>query len=214
MSILLPIPADHRVRRIAQLFPGLALYGFSTALLVRANLGLDPWDVFHQGAAERTGFSIGVVTIAVSALVLLLWIPIRQRPGFGTISNGILVGVFMDASLHIVDAPETLAVRYGFLAAGILLNGLATGLYIGAGLGPGPRDGLMTGLARRGRSIRVVRTSIEVSVLALGWLLGGSVGVGTVAYALSIGPLAHVLIPALTVGESTLSGRPEDHEGN
>lgn len=198
---------------MAQLFPGLALYGFSTALLVRANLGLDPWDVFHQGAARRTGFSIGVATIAVSALVLLLWIPIRQRPGFGTISNGILIGAFVDLSLRFLERPEALTLRYGFLVAGILLNGLATGMYIGAGLGPGPRDGLMTGLAGRGHSIRVVRTSIEVSVLVLGWLLGGSVGVGTVAYALSIGPLAHVLIPALTVGDSMIAGRPEDHEG-
>lgn len=198
---------------MAQLFPGLALYGFSTALLVRANLGLDPWDVFHQGAAGRIGLTIGVVTIAVSAVVLLLWIPIRQRPGFGTICNGILVGVFMDMSLHYLAEPDRLWLRGVFLASGVLLNGVATGMYIGAGLGPGPRDGLMTGLARRGHSIRVVRTSIEVSVLLLGWILGGSVGVGTVVYALSIGPLAHVLIPALTVGDAAVVGRPEDHPG-
>lgn len=211
MSLLLPVPTDRRLRRLGQLHPGLAIYGFSTALLVRANLGLDPWDVFHQGVALRSGFSLGMVTIATSAVVLLLWIPIRQRLGVGTISNGILIGVFVDLSLHFLPTPTDVALRVGFLIAGILLNGFATGLYIGAGLGPGPRDGLMTGLARDGRSIRVVRTSIEVTVLVFGWLLGGSVGVGTVAYALAIGPLAHVLIPALTVGTPAAPGRPEDH---
>ena len=211
MAFLLPVPPDRRLRRLGQLYPGLAIYGFSTALLVRANLGLNPWDVFHQGVALRSGFSLGMVTIATSAVVLLLWIPIRQRLGVGTISNGILIGVFVDLSLHFLPTPTDVALRVGFLIAGILLNGFATGLYIGAGLGPGPRDGLMTGLARDGRSIRVVRTSIEVTVLVFGWLLGGSVGVGTVAYALAIGPLAHVLIPALTVGTPAVSGRPEDH---
>lgn len=211
MAFLLPVPPDRRLRRLGQLFPGLAIYGFSTALLVRANLGLDPWDVFHQGVALRSGFSLGMITIATSAVVLLLWIPIRQRLGVGTISNGILIGVFVDLSLHFLPTPNDVALRVGFLIAGILLNGFATGLYIGAGLGPGPRDGLMTGLARDGRSIRVVRTSIEVTVLVFGWLLGGAVGVGTVAYALAIGPLAHVLIPALIVGQPAVPGRPEDH---
>lgn len=210
MAFLLPVPTDRRLRRLGQLYPGLAIYGFSTALLVRANLGLNPWDVFHQGVSVRSGFRLGMVTIATSAVVLLLWIPIRQRLGVGTISNGILIGVFVDLSLHFLPTPTDVALRVGFLIAGILLNGFATGLYIGAGLGPGPRDGLMTGLARDGRSIRVVRTSIELTVLVFGWILGGSVGVGTVAYALAIGPLAHVLIPALTVGPA-VSGRPEDH---
>ena len=202
MSILLPLPGDRISRRLIQLYLGLALYGFSTALLVEATLGLSPWDVLHQGLAERTGLSIGTCTIGVGVLVLLLWIPLRQRPGLGTISNAILVGVAVDASLHVIPQPDEWFVRALFVVAGVVLNGVATGLYIGAGLGPGPRDGLMTGLAARGSSIRVVRTGIEVTVLVGGWLLGGSVGIGTVAYALGIGPLAHVFIPAFTIGDA------------
>ncbi len=211
MSILLPIPADSRARRFAQLFPGLALYGFSTALLVQANLGLDPWDVFHQGVSERVGISIGLITIVTSAAVLLLWIPLRQRPGVGTISNGILIGVFVDLTLRLMPETETIPVRASLLVAGIVLNGIATGLYIGAGMGPGPRDGLMTGIAARGHSIRVVRTSIELAVLVLGWALGGSVGVGTVLYALGIGPLAHITIPAFTIGKARVVPRDDLH---
>ena len=199
-SILLPVPADERFRRFAQLYPGLLLYGFSAALLVEARLGLDPWDVFHQGVAERTGITIGVATILISAVVLLLWIPLWQRPGVGTISNGILIGLALDASLPILPTPDSMLFRIAFLSAGIVLGGVATGLYIGAGMGPGPRDGLMTGLAARGHSIRVVRTAIEVSVLALGYVLGGSVGIGTVLYALTIGPIAHVTIPFFRIG--------------
>ncbi len=200
MSILLPIPSDARPRRFVQLFAGLVLFGFSTALLVEAALGLDPWDVLHQGAAFRVGLPIGITTVIVSGLVLLLWIPLRQRPGFGTISNAIVVGLSIDATLFLFPQPRGLAWRAIVLVAGIFLNGIATGLYIGAGMGPGPRDGLMTGLAARGHSIRVVRTLIEVTVLAGGWLLGGTVGIGTVAYALAIGPLAHVFIPLFTIG--------------
>lgn len=200
MRLVMPLPRDRRTRRIAQLYVGLPLYGFSAALLVESTLGLDPWDVFHQGIARQSGFAIGTVTVAVSAVVLLLWIPLRQLPGLGTLSNAILVGLAMNVFLEWLPRPETLGPRVAFLTTGILLNGLATGLYIGAGLGPGPRDGLMTGLARGGRSIRVVRTLIEIVVLGLGWGLGGTVGVGTVAYALSIGPLAHVFIPLFTTG--------------
>lgn len=151
--------------------------------------------------------------IAVSGLVLLLWIPLRQRPGIGTLSNAVVVGLVLDVMLGLVPRPETMTARVLFLIAGILLNGIATGLYIGAGLGPGPRDGLMTGLAARGHSIRVVRTGIEVTVLALGWLLGGTVGFGTVAYALAIGPIAHVTVPAFTIGRASPSGLPESHAG-
>lgn len=201
-SILLPVPANARLRRFSQLFPGLLLYGFSAALLVEANLGLDPWDVFHQGIAERTGITIGIATILISAVVLLLWIPLWQRPGVGTISNGLLIGLAIDGSLNLLPTPDALWLRSVFLGGGILLSGVATGLYIGAGMGPGPRDGLMTGLAARGHSIRVVRTGIELSVLFLGYLLGGSVGVGTVLYALLIGPIAHVTIPLLRVGDA------------
>jgi uncharacterized membrane protein YczE len=196
---------------LIQLYVGLALYGLSAALLVEANLGLDPWDVLHQGIARRVGITIGVSTIAISAVVLLLWIPLRQRPGLGTLSNAVLIGVAIDASLYLLPRPDQALLRAGFLVGGIVLNGIATGLYIGAGLGPGPRDGLMTGLAARGRSIRVVRTGIEVIVLALGFALGGSVGVGTVAYALLIGPLAHVTIPLFTVGGAQPAGPADAH---
>jgi uncharacterized membrane protein YczE len=200
VKLLLPLPRDRRARRLAQLYLGLPLYGFSTALLVECTLGLDPWDVFHQGLARQSGAAIGTTTVVVSAAVLLLWIPLRQRPGLGTISNAILVGLFVNVFVSLLARPDELPLRVVFLVSGILLNGVATGLYIGAGLGPGPRDGLMMGLARGGRSIRLVRTGIEVTVLAIGWALGGTVGVGTVAYALGIGPLAHVFIPMFTTG--------------
>ena len=188
--------------RLFNLYLGLVLFGLSMALLIAADLGLDPWDVFHQGLAERTGIRFGWVVILVGVAVLLAWIPLRQRPGIGTVSNVIVVGLAVDAALTVLPEPEHLAVRATMLVGGIVLNGVATGLYVGAGLGPGPRDGLMTGLARRGRSIRVVRTSIEVAVLAVGWLLGGTVGVGTVLFAVTIGPLVHFFIPRLTVRAS------------
>jgi uncharacterized membrane protein YczE len=180
---------------LVKLYGGLALFGVSMALMLRARLGLDSWDVLHQGISHRTGLPFGWVVIAVGALVLLLWVPLRQRPGLGTVSNVIVVGLAVDVALDVLPAPAPMWARDTFLAVGIVANGVATGLYIGAGLGPGPRDGLMTALAARGHSIRVVRTSIELTVLGAGWLLGGSVGVGTVAYALAIGPLAHYFIP-------------------
>ncbi len=186
-------------RRSVQLLVGLWLFGASVALLVRADLRLDPWDVLHQGIAGRTGASIGLVVIAASVVVLALWVPLRQRPGVGTLANVVFVGLSLDAILAVLPEPTELPWRLAFLAVGILGYAVATGLYIGAGLGPGPRDGLMTGLAARGLSIRVARTGIEVTVLVIGWLLGGTVGVGTVAYALAIGPLAHVFIPLLTI---------------
>jgi uncharacterized membrane protein YczE len=183
--------------RLVRLYAGLVLFGVSLALMVRANLGLGPWDVFHQGVADRTGLSIGIVVNLTAVVVLLLWIPLRQRPGLGTISNVVLVGFVTDATLVLLATPDNLALRAAMLVTGILANAVATALYVGAGLGPGPRDGLMTGLAARGHSIRLVRTSIEIAVLALGWLLGGSVGVGTVLYALTIGPLIGYLMPRL-----------------
>jgi uncharacterized membrane protein YczE len=172
-------------------------------LLVEAHLGLDPWDVFHQGLSRRTPLSIGSAVIVVSGVVLLLWIPMRQRLGLGTISNAIVIGIAIDVTLALVPAPVGLGWRAIVMVGAVVLNGLATGLYIGAGLGPGPRDGLMTGLAARGRfSIRAVRTAIEVTVLALGWLLGGTVGIGTVVYALAIGPLAQIFIPLFSIGRA------------
>lgn len=192
---------DRPTRRLAQLLVGLMLYGLSMALMIESTLGLDPWDVFHQGLTRLTGLSFGTVTIVVGALVLALWIPLRQRPGIGTISNVVVIGLAVDAALALLPTAAGLPARLAFLAGGIVLNGAATGLYIGARLGPGPRDGLMTGyVARRpGRSIRLVRTVIELTVLALGVVLGGTAGIGTVAYALAIGPLAQIFIPLLTV---------------
>ena len=191
------------LRRLVQLYAGLVLYGFSMALMIEAALGLNPWDVLHDGLAARVPLTFGQVTIAVGALVLLAWIPLRQRPGVGTVSNVVVIGLAVDASLALLPAPDSLPVRAGWLAAGIVLNAVATAAYIGARLGPGPRDGLMTGLVMRtGGSVRLVRTLLEVSVLATGWLLGGTVGVGTVAYALAIGPLVYVLLPRLTVPEA------------
>ncbi|TDC37004.1 hypothetical protein E1211_11660 [Micromonospora sp. 15K316] len=192
----------HRpVRRLTQLYLGLALYGISMALMIRSGLGLNPWDVFHQGLSERTGLSFGTVTIAVGAVVLLLWIPLRQRPGLGTVSNVVVIGLVVDATLALLPTGGPLWIRIGLLVTGIVANGAATGLYLGARLGPGPRDGLMTGfVARRPhRSIRLVRTVIEITVLALGFLLGGTAGVGTVAYALAIGPLAQFFVPLFAI---------------
>jgi len=187
-------------RRLVQLYAGLVLYGVSMALLVRSGLGVMPWDVLHQGLARQLGWSLGVVTIVVGALVLLAWIPLRERPGLGTVSNVVVIGLALDAALAVLPEPGALPVRAALVPAGILLNAVATAAYIGVHLGPGPRDGLMTGLVRRtGRSVRLVRTSIEVTVVALGWLLGGTLGVATVLYALAIGPLVHALLPRLAV---------------
>ena len=198
-------------RRALQLLIGLWLFGASVALLVRSQLGLDPWDVLHQGLSERTGISIGVVVIVTSLIVLALWIPLRQRPGIGTLANVVLVGLSLDATLTVLPSVTALPWQLGFLAAGILGNGVATGLYIGAGLGPGPRDGLMTGLAARGGSIRLARTAIEIGVLGVGWLLGGTVGFGTVAYALAIGPLAQVFVPLFTIRAPHAPHAPSAH---
>ena len=187
-------------RRLVQLYAGLALYGLSMALMVRSTLGVMPWDVLHQGLARRLGWSMGAVIIVVGALVLLAWIPLRQRPGLGTVSNAVVVGLVLDAALAVLPAPGGLPARVAFLAAGVLFNAVATAAYIGVHLGPGPRDGLMTGLVRvTGRSVRLVRTSVEVGVVATGWLLGGTLGAGTVVYALAIGPLVQVFLPRLSM---------------
>ncbi|MEU1020111.1 MULTISPECIES: hypothetical protein [unclassified Streptomyces] len=183
------------VRRLARLYVGLTLYGASSALMVAAGLGPEPWNVLNEGLSELTGRSIGVVSIAVGAAVLLLWIPLRQRPGLGTISNVFVCGLSMDATLALLPQAQTLAVRVPLLLTGVVLNGVATGLYITAAFGPGPRDGLMTGLHRRtGRSVRLMRTLIEVTVVATGFAFGGTVGPGTVLYALAIGPLAQFFL--------------------
>jgi uncharacterized membrane protein YczE len=187
-------------RRLVQLYLGLALYGVSMALMIRSALGNMPWDVLHQGLAGRLGWSLGTVTVVVGGLVLLCWIPLRQRPGLGTVSNVVVIGVAVDAALALVPHVDAMAGRIALATGGILLNAVATALYIGARFGPGPRDGLMTGLVgRTGWSLRLVRTGIEVAVVLTGWALGGTLGVVTVVYAIVIGPLVHLLLPLLTV---------------
>jgi uncharacterized membrane protein YczE len=188
------------IRRLVQLYAGLMLYGLSSAMMVRSALGLNPWDVFHQGLADRTPLSFGTVVILIGAAVLLLWIPLRQRPGLGTVSNMLVIGLIADLGLWLLPEVTSLFSRAVVLAAGIFLCGVATSAYIGAGFGPGPRDGLMTGLARRsGWSIRTVRTGIELAALAAGWALGGTVGIGTIVYALTIGPIVHLTLPLFTI---------------
>lgn len=181
-------------------------------MFVLARLGLDPWDVLHQGLARTFGLQIGTWTIIVSVVVLVGWRPLRQRPGVGTLCNAVLVGVVMDIVLGAVHPPHALWARWALLLAGVIGNGVATGLYIGAGLGPGPRDGLSVAIAGRGHSMRVIRTTIEGTVLLTGFLLGGTVGLGTVVYALCIGPITHQTIPALAIDRAAPSGpatRPE-----
>jgi uncharacterized membrane protein YczE len=195
-------------RRLVQLYAGLTLYGASMALLVRSSLGVTPWDVLHQGLARHLGWSMGTAAIVVGAVVLLGWIPLRQMPGPGTVSNVVVIGLALDGTLAVLPAPSAPAARIAFVVAGVLLNAVATAAYIGVHLGPGPRDGLMTGLVRRtGGSVRLVRTSIEAVVVFTGWLLGGTLGVATVAYALAIGPLVHVLLPRLALSRDRPSAR-------
>lgn len=193
--------AGRLARRLPQLYAGLVLYGLTAACLIRARLGNAPWDVLHQGIASHLGVSVGTVTIAVSLLVLLAWIPLREMPGLGTASNAVLVGLAENLGLAVLPGPHALAGRIALMTLGIAGNAIATAMYIGARLGPGPRDGLMTGLHRRtGRPIWLVRTSLEASVVVLGLLLGGDFGAGTLLYAVLIGPLVQRLLPLFTVG--------------
>jgi uncharacterized membrane protein YczE len=193
-------------RRLAQLYAGLIAFAFGEAMIVRANLGVMSWDVLHQGLARHLGLSIGQWSVIIGALVLLLWIPLRERPGLGTVSNVLVIGLGLDVFLAVLPAPTSMPARVALLLAGIVVNGVATAAYVGARLGPGPRDGLMTGLVRiTGRPVGLVRTAIEVSVVLVGWLLGGNLALGTVLFVLAIGPLVHVFLPLLTVG-----GRPAD----
>lgn len=203
LAVLGPVQqlrAGHLARRLLQLALGLALYGLTLAMMIRSTLGNASWDVLHQGLAGRLHLSIGTLVIAVSLVVLLLWVPLRERPGIGTLANALLVGVAADAALALIPAPSQLWLRVSLLLLGVAGNALATALYIGSQFGPGPRDGLMTGLHRRtGISVRLVRTGIEVSVVAFGWLLGGVLGLGTLLYAVAIGPLVQVLLPLCIV---------------
>jgi uncharacterized membrane protein YczE len=193
------IPPDRRPRRFVQLLAGLVGFGVTAAMLVLAGLGLDPWDVLHQGLSRTFGLGIGTWAIIVSFVALLAWWPLPHRPGIGTLLNAIIVGLVIDLVLSVAQPPHALWARILLLVGGVVGNGLATGLYIGAGLGAGPRDGLSVGIAARGNSLRVVRTSVEATVLATGFLLGGDVGIGTVFYALAIGPITHQTIPALAI---------------
>lgn len=187
-------------RRMVQLVIGLWLYGATMALLVESGLGLDPWDVFHEGLTHHLPLTFGQVVILVGAVLLLLWVPLRQRPGIGTVLNVVLIGIAVDVTLALLPTPDALGVQVGFLLVGVVGNGIAGALYIGADLGTGPRDGLWTGIVRRtGRSVRLVRTSLEVTVLVVGFVLGGTVGVGTVLYALAIGPVVQLFLPLTQV---------------
>ncbi len=208
-----PPPRREMPGRLARLFAGLAMFGFGVALMVRSELGLSPWEVLHQGISFKTGILLGTVGIIVGFFVLFGWIPLREKLGIGTVANVVVIGIVIDLSLWQLPEEFThFGVRWGLLIAGITLIGVATSLYIGAGLGPGPRDGLMTGLAKRGWAIGLVRTALELSVLAAGWLLGGTVGIGTVLFAVGVGPIVHWTLPFLTHGNSAAQKLAENLE--
>ncbi len=192
--------AGRLARRLPQLFLGLVFYGVSLGMMVRGDLGLAPWDVLHSGLVRYLPMTLGQAVVVMSFVVLLAWIPLREVPGVGTVANALVVGVSADVTLAVLDTAQAMPLRIGLMVGGVLLCGLATAMYIGAQLGRGPRDGLMTGLARRtGRSLRTVRTGIEVTVVALGLALGGTIGIGTVLYAFALGPLTQLWLPAFTV---------------
>ena len=212
-----PAPRDQRrrlARRLTQLAIGLALFGFGIGLMLESGLGVPPWDVLHQGLAVRFGLTVGIWSIIVSGIVLLAWIPLGERVGLGTVANVIIIGVMIDLSTVVIPAADGVAMAWLMLLGGVALIGLASGLYIGASFGPGPRDGLMTGIAKRGYSIRLTRTIIEIVVLAIGWALGGTVGWGTLAFALFIGPLVHFFLPRWTIDPRIDLTEAEEHIPN
>lgn len=202
-----PFPHADTRRRLPRLLVGLVLFGIGIALMVRADLGLSPWDVLHQGVAGRTTLTIGMVSVLTSFVVLLLWIPLREHPGIGTVLNAVVIGPVVDLTLWVVPPVDPLAARWALMLAGPVVVAVGSGLYIGAGLGPGPRDGLMTGLARRGLPVGPVRGGIELAVVILGWMLGGTVGLGTVVFTLGIGPLVHLMLPRLAIDDRYLANR-------
>lgn len=211
---MLPTPSRHELaRRLPRLIVGLALFGIGVAMMVLAELGLSPWEVMSQGISYRTGIPIGTVGILIGIVVLLLWIPLKEKLGIGTIFNVFVIGIVLDLTLWL--SPETvdhLAMRWLLLVGGIVIIGIGSGLYIGAGLGPGPRDGLMTGLARRGINVGVARFGIEMTVLIVGWLLGGTVGIGTVLFAFGMGPLIAIFLPRLSIEPLSQTKRPSPTE--
>jgi uncharacterized membrane protein YczE len=204
--MFIPVSGRNLRRRLVQLNVGLVMFGVGIALMLRSELGLPPWDVLHQGLAEQFGLSVGMWSIVVSFVVLLLWLPLRERYGIGTVLNAIIIGVVIDVASLVSPQPESTVIDTVMLVGGILLIGLASGMYIGANLGPGPRDGLMTAVARRGPSIRATRWGLEIVVLITGILLGGTFGVGTIAFALFIGPIVQFFLPRWSID----TGRPED----
>lgn len=204
--MFIPVSGRNLRRRLLQLNVGLVLFGVGIAFMLQSDLGLPPWDVLHQGLAEEFGLSVGIWSIVISFVVLLLWLPLRERYGIGTVLNAIIIGAVIDLASLIIPQPESLVVAAVMVAGGILLIGLASGMYIGANLGPGPRDGLMTAVARRGPSIRATRWGLEVAVLITGILLGGTFGVGTIAFAVLIGPIVQYFLPRWSID----TGRPED----
>lgn len=195
--LLLPVRGPKLTRRFTNLMVGLVLFGLGIGMMLRSDLGVPPWDVLHQGLAERFGLTVGLWSIFVSVVVLVGWLPLREPYGIGTILNAIVIGVVIDLSALFLPDPDHLLVQIMMVAGGIVVVGIGSGLYIGADLGPGPRDGLMTGIAKLGPSIRLTRTVIEVTVLAVGWMLGGTFGVGTLAFAVFIGPLVQFFLPRL-----------------
>lgn len=198
-SAIPPMATDRLVERITRCVIGLAFFGIGISMVMDARIGAPPWDVFHQGVAERVDREVGTVIIATGAALMLLWIPLRQKPGIGTILNAIEIGLVANIALAILPRPDSVAVQVPMMLCGVVVTAIGSGLYIGSGLGPGPRDGIMTGLAARGVPLRIARTGIEVTVLVVGWFLGGQVGVGTVAFAVLIGPLVQVFLPRLTM---------------
>lgn len=195
MKYLIPVAGERLARRLTQLIIGLVLFGIGIGLMLQSGLGVPPWDVLHQGLARRFGLTVGAWSIIVSVAVLVLWLPLRQPYGLGTLLNAIIIGVVIDLTGAIIPVAEVTGIAWAMMLAGVVLIGIASGLYIGANLGPGPRDGLMTGIARRGPSIRLTRAVIEITVLTLGWILGGTFGIGTIVFALAIGPLVQYFLP-------------------
>jgi uncharacterized membrane protein YczE len=195
VKYLIPVTGERLPRRLTQLIIGLVLFGIGIGLMLQSGLGVPPWDVLHQGLARRFGLTVGAWSIIVSVAVLLLWLPLRQPYGLGTLLNAIIIGVVIDLTGAIIPVAEVTGVAWAMMLAGVVMIGIASGLYIGANLGPGPRDGLMTGIARRGPSIRLTRAVIEITVLTLGWILGGTFGIGTIVFALAIGPLVQYFLP-------------------
>lgn len=191
------------MERIVRCVAGLALFGVGIAMIIDADLGAAPWDVFHTGVSDLTGLGVGTVIILTGAALLVLWIPLRETPGLGTVLNAIEIGLVVDLVLPLLPEPDQLPARLVMMFAGVVVIGIGSAAYIGAGLGPGPRDGLMTGIAKRGVSIRAARTGIEVTVLVIGVALGGAIGLGTAVFAIGIGPLVQLFLPSLTMRPRT-----------